>query len=267
MKCKKCGNPYNHPIHHYYYLGVKPHPFEPAADITKQLEVLDAAAKMFPAERGNQPQKEVMPTEPELCTSNAGESAMVATSSAVTGVAADAKLIHHDNCRCVPYPGKQCGPCNCGVADAEKLIADLRQQLQATERDRDEAAEENIRIVTENGKLARMLQEIAEQVAQSPTATGLQANCVKDHSLIRMAIQDAQDAFSDTVKRERKQREAADARIREMPEAQAGWYEYICGACQLMDSWKSSDPEIWTEWDQKIRDGLSKISVALKEQS
>lgn len=41
------------------------------------------------------------------------------------------------------------------------------------------------------------------------------------------------------------------------------WYDTICGACQLMDAWKSSDPQIWSEWDQQIRDRLSEILAAL----
>lgn len=42
-------------------------------------------------------------------------------------------------------------------------------------------------------------------------------------------------------------------------EAPSEWANIICGACQLMDAWKSSDPEIWSEWDQSIRDGMSEI--------
>lgn len=37
------------------------------------------------------------------------------------------------------------------------------------------------------------------------------------------------------------------------------WADTICGACQLMDAWKNIDPEIWSAWDQQIRDELTEI--------
>jgi len=50
-------------------------------------------------------------------------------------------------------------------------------------------------------ELQQQVAAIAEAVSRFPTITGLQQGCVKDHSLIRMAIIDAQQAYADTLKR------------------------------------------------------------------
>jgi hypothetical protein len=62
----------------------------------------------------------------------------------------------------------------------------------------------------------KLLARIASIVASQPTVTGLQAACVNDHSIIPMAIRDAQDTFRDTLKRTK--RELADStRTQEKP--------------------------------------------------
>lgn len=61
-------------------------------------------------------------------------------------------------------------------------------------------------LTRERDDLVKQLSRIAETVATLPSITGLQTGCVKDHSLIWMAIRDAQDAYRDTLKRH--QREA-----------------------------------------------------------
>lgn len=58
-------------------------------------------------------------------------------------------------------------------------------------------------------RLKKLLSSVAAAVAVWPTVTGLQTGCVQDHSLIPMAIRDAQNTFRDTIRRlEREARKA-----------------------------------------------------------
>lgn len=65
-------------------------------------------------------------------------------------------------------------------------------------------------------ELQEELTKIAYAVAQAPTVTGLQEGCVKDHSLIHLAILDAQETFKDTVARAKREAEAAERSLVEM---------------------------------------------------
>lgn len=102
------------------------------------------------------------------------------------------------------------GPFEYFRADQAQEFAEayLARQHAALVAERDEAKASNWanrrRADSAEGQLARAERElaaIAEQVAKTPTVTGLQEACVKDHSLIRMAISDMQQTWKDTVKR------------------------------------------------------------------